>query len=94
MATNRHTTGTFSSSLPPSSPPSASSHLPEHNVNDQLSSLPILDSDDEINCVPAEDGDRLDIADSDEDSDPFGFFALEKKLKAQRVVVSEKFKAR
>jgi hypothetical protein len=90
---------TIPSSLPPSSPPSASSHLPELKLdnyftnNDQLSSLPVLSSGDEINRVPVEDG---DIIDSDEDgdtfdpSDPFGFFAVEKKLKAQRVVVSNR----
>lgn len=84
-------TRTIPSSLPPSSPPSASSHSPEPKLddiftnNDQLSSLPILSSDDELSRVTKKD-DKLNIIQSDENadtSDPFGFFALEKKLKAR-----------
>jgi hypothetical protein len=54
------------SSLPPSSPPSTSSHIPNSYYPEiqPLSSDPI---------APDEDAD-----------DPFGFFALEKKLKARR----------
>jgi len=90
----RHGTKNIPSSLPPSSPPSTSSHLPEPNCftnNGQLSSLPILSSDEF--CIPAGDGEKLDIAEYSgisELSDPFGFFALEKKLKSQRVVASHR----
>lgn len=55
------------SSLPPSSPPSTSSHIPNSYYYPEI--LP-LSSD--------------PIASNEDADDPFGFFALEKKLKARR----------
>lgn len=81
------------SSLPPSSPPSASSEPKvDHVFTHQPSSLPRLSTDDVFSPSDDEREGGQDVVDLDEDtyhdSDPFGFFALEQKLKARRVLAS------
>lgn len=72
---------TAESSLPPSSPPSTSSHIPIliPNANDHPYPYP------EIQSLPSDPNSDYEAAGGDGDpEDPFGFLALERKLKATR----------
>lgn len=76
------------SSLPPSSPPSASSHFPEpvpqHTYNNDQPMSSSGDSEFELPRFERAEHDFSGKSDPSTGSDPFGFFAVEKKLKAQR----------
>lgn len=77
----------FPSSLPPSSPPSVSSAfvlpVPDHHTHPQSPSNHVSDVENvDPEFEPEEDIDNeLDTLDN---SDPFGFFAVEQKLKSLR----------
>ncbi|KAJ7047869.1 hypothetical protein C8F04DRAFT_1060325 [Mycena alexandri] len=90
------TTKPFPSSLPPSSPPlysSSSNGLPllnsEDEVVQEVHDEPFFGRDDFGSMLPSDENvdDDAENRPPENLSDPFGFFAVERKLKAEREVI-------